>query len=388
MEIDIPPKPPNLDAQYTELQLSYATLQQEHQSFSVQHEILVSKSEKQHKKINDLENENAEMKGLLEKHTAGYQELEDSYYRIMQEQEACKKVKEQLQDLAHRWKAESEKNTELDSMCTKLRQELRRALKNQTPDQPLPRVEEVQAPAAVEATTMSDMEYSDDEPTPDNLIPYTWIAGFDNRNQYEIFLVYDVTKDCKLQGYGFDISQSIEEAIPQITNSLCQAKTAFGSDQFHAITVLGIHLIKTEPAYLFECLQANRTIFIGRTSVLTVFVPTLISGASSPQPYHSVVTIKPAATQVLNKESTRQGKRKLGGATTEIVVKRRRAAEAEVTPYTPSTRAKKRKPLGILKSKKARSSERAAAANSTSAAVERQTHDLNIPSKDFLTSFE
>jgi chaperonin cofactor prefoldin len=180
MEIDIAPKPPNLDAQYTELQLSYATLQQEHQSFSVQHEILVSKSETQHKKINDLENENAEMKRLLEKHTAGYQELGDSYYRIMQEHEACKKVKEQLQDLAHRWKAESEKNTELDSMCTKLRQELKRALKNQTPDRPLPRVEEVQAPAAVEATTMSDMEYSDDEPTPDNLIPYTWIQCLAN----------------------------------------------------------------------------------------------------------------------------------------------------------------------------------------------------------------
>jgi hypothetical protein len=253
-------------------------------------------------------------------------------------------------------------------MCTKLRQELKRALENQTLEKPPLRLEEVQAPATVEATTMSDMEYSDDEPILENLIPYTWIAESDNRDQYEIFLVYAVTEDCKLQGYGFDISQSIEEAIPQITNSLCEAETAFGSDQFHAITILGTHHVNKEPAYLFECLQANRTIFIGRTSVLAVFVPTLTSGASSPQPHHSVVTIKPAATQALNEESTRQGKRKLGGATAEIMVKRRRAAGAEVTSYTPSTRAKKRKPLGILQSKKAKSSERAATANSTLAA--------------------
>ena len=173
MDIDIPPKPQNLDAQHAELQLRYATLQREYQSFSIQHETLMSESEMQHEKINNLENKNAEMKGLLEKHTAEYQKLNDSYYCIVQEHEACKEVKEQLQDLAHRWKAESERNTELDSVCTKLRQELKRALGNQTPDKPLPRVEEVQAPTAVEATTMSDMEYSDDELIPDNLILYT-----------------------------------------------------------------------------------------------------------------------------------------------------------------------------------------------------------------------
>ena len=103
----------------------------------------MSESETQHEKINNVENKNAEMKGLLEKHRAEYQKLNDSYYCIMQEHEACKKVKEQLQDLAHRWKAESERNTELDSVCTKLRQELKRALGNQTPDKPLLRVEEV-----------------------------------------------------------------------------------------------------------------------------------------------------------------------------------------------------------------------------------------------------
>ena len=259
---------------------------------------------------------------------------------------------------------------ELNSTCAKLRRELKEALENRTPDKPLPKVEEVQAPVAVEATTMSDMEYSDEEPISDNLVPYTWTAGSDDRNQYEIFLVYAITRECELQGYSFDISRSVEEAVPQITNSLRQAKAAFGSDQYHAITVLGIRLINIEPAYLFGCLEANRTIFIGRDSVLAAFVPASTAGASFSQPHHLVAIIEQAATQAVEEVSTRQGKRKRGGATMGIMAKRRRVAEVEVAPSTPSTRTKKRKPLGILKSKKARSGERAAAATTPSIGVE------------------
>jgi chromosome segregation ATPase len=101
MDIDIPPKPLNLDAQHTELQLRYATLEQEYQSFLIQYETLVNKSDTQHKKIKHLENENADMTGLLEKYTREHQQLSDAYYRVMQEHEACQKVKEQLQDLAY-----------------------------------------------------------------------------------------------------------------------------------------------------------------------------------------------------------------------------------------------------------------------------------------------
>jgi hypothetical protein len=271
--------------------------------------------------------------------------------------------------LAHQWKTQSEENRELKSTCTKLRQELKKAVENQTPDKPLPRVEQVQAPAAIEATTMSDMESSDDESISDDLILYTWTAGSDDRDQYEIFLVYAVTGECELQGYSFNISRSIDEAVPQITDSLRQAKAAFGSDQYHAMTVLGTHLINTEPAYLFGCLEANRTIFIGLNSVLAAFVPAWTAGASSSQLHQSVVTIEETAPQTLKEESTRPGKRKRGEATREITAKRPRVAEAEVAPSTPSTRAKKRKPLGILESKKARRSERAAAATTTSTAA-------------------
>ncbi|KAI2478049.1 hypothetical protein Ptr902_10732 [Pyrenophora tritici-repentis] len=369
MDIDIPPELSNLDAQHAELQLHYATLRQEYQNLSNQHEKLVSKSDTQYETVHHLEVQNAEMKGLLEKYPTEYQELKNAYYRVMQEHETCQKVKEQLQDLAHRWKAQSEENRELTSLCAKLRRELK-ALENWTPENPLPRVEEVQTPVAVEATTMLDMESSDGEPISDDLMPYTWTAGSDDPNQYEIFLSYAVTKECKLQGYGFNISQSIDEAMPQIVDSLRQAEIAFGSDQFHAITVLGMHLTNTEPAYLFECLKLNRTIFIGRHPVLASFVPVLTAGASSSQPHHSVVTSGQAATQAFEEESTRQGKRKRGEATIEIMAKRRRATGAEIAPSTPSTRAKKRKPLGILKSKKARSGKRAAAATTTSTAAE------------------
>jgi hypothetical protein len=381
MEIDIPPELPNLDAQHTELQLRYATLQQEHQ-------VLVSKCVRRHEKIDHLENENAEIKRRIEKYKAEQQELKDAYYRVIQEHETCQKVKQQLQDLAYQWKAQSEENIELNSTCTKLRRELKRALKTGMPDKPLARIEQVQAPVAIEATTMSDMDHSDDEPVSNDMEPYTWTAGSDNRDQYEIFLVYAVTEEFEFQGYRYDISQSIEEAIPQITDSLRKARTAFGSVEFHAITALGMHLINTEPAFLFECLGANRTIFIGSKAALAVFLPALIAGASSPQPYHSVVTVKQTTTQALEEDSIRQRKRKLGVATREITVKRRRAAVAEATPYTPNTRAKKRKPLGILRSKKARSSEWAAAADSTPTAAEQQTHDLNIPSRDFLCNFK
>ncbi|KAI1537805.1 ATPase [Pyrenophora tritici-repentis] len=255
MDIDIPPELSNLDAQHAELQLRYATLQQEYQKLSNQHEKLVSKSDTQYETVHHLEVQNAEMKGLLEKYPTEYQELKNAYYRVMQEHETCQKVKEQLQDLAHRWKAQSEENKELTSLCAKLRRELK-ALENWRPENPLLRVEEVQTPVAVEATTMSHMESSDDEPISDDLMPYTWTAGSDDPNQYEIFLSYAVTKECKLQGYGFNISQSIDEAMPQIVDSLRQAEIAFGSDQFHAITVLGIYLTNTEPAYLFELMKS------------------------------------------------------------------------------------------------------------------------------------
>jgi predicted nuclease with TOPRIM domain len=157
MDIDIPPELPNLDAQRTELQSRCATLQQENQSFLSQHETLVSKFDMQHEKLRHLENENAQMKGLMKNYTAKHQQLNNAYYHVVQEHESCQKVKEQLQELAHQWKAQSEENMELNSTCTKLRRELK-ALDNRTPEKPLLRAEEFQAPVAIEATTLGVAE--------------------------------------------------------------------------------------------------------------------------------------------------------------------------------------------------------------------------------------
>jgi hypothetical protein len=104
--------------------------------------------------------------------------------------------------------------------------------------------------------------------------------------------------------------------------------------------------------------------------VLAAFIPALTAGASSSQPDHSVVTNEQAATQALKEGSTIQGKRKQEKATMGIIAKRRRVAGVEVALSTPGTGANKIKPLGILKSKKVRSSDRAAAATTTSTAAE------------------
>ena len=56
--------------------------------------------------------------------------------------------------------------------------------------------------------------------------------------------------------------------------------------------------------------------------------------------------------------------------------------------YTLNTRAKKRKPLGILRSKKVRGSDQAAAIKLTPTATEQQTYGLDISSKNFFFSFK
>jgi predicted nuclease with TOPRIM domain len=56
----------------------------------------VSKSDTQHEKINHIEKKNAEIEDLLEKYTGEHQQLNNAYHRVMQEHEACQKVKEKL----------------------------------------------------------------------------------------------------------------------------------------------------------------------------------------------------------------------------------------------------------------------------------------------------
>jgi hypothetical protein len=342
MDIDIPPETQNPDAEHTELQSRYASLQQEYHNFSIQHETLASKSDTQRKRIANLENENASIEGRLANCTLEYQQLNNAYDRVMQEHNACQSSKEQLQDMVRRWKEELEKNTNLNTTCAALRQELKSALEDRTPIRSPSRVEQVD-PVAIEATTMSELQDSDDEQLSD-VAPYIWTAGTDDRSWYEIFLVYTVAEEGELQGYSFTISRSSEEAIPQITNALRQAETVFGSDQYHAITVLGMNLINTEPAYLFGCLRANRTIFVGRNSMLAAYVA---AGASSSQLQQSVVTIEQAATQALEAGSSSLGKRKLGKVK-NITAKRRR----DDTKWV-GIKGKRTKPLGILRSKKA-----------------------------------
>ncbi|KAI8930719.1 hypothetical protein NX059_012328 [Plenodomus lindquistii] len=151
VDVNVTPELPNPDAQHTDLQSRYATLQQEYKNSSMQHETLVRKCDTQHEKIDHLENMNAEIKDLLEKHKAEQQQLNDAYYCVKQEHEICREIKEQLQDLAQQWKAQSKEIMELHSTCTKLRQEFKKAGKSQSPEEILPRIEEAQAPLVVEA---------------------------------------------------------------------------------------------------------------------------------------------------------------------------------------------------------------------------------------------
>jgi predicted GIY-YIG superfamily endonuclease len=425
MDIDIPPETQNPDAEHTELQSRYTSLQQEYHNFSIQHETLASKFDTQCKRIEILENENASIEGRLanytlehqqlnnaynrvmqehnacqssdeqlqdmvrqwkeelekntnlnttcaalrqelKNYTLEHQQLNNAYNRVMQEHNACQSSEEQLQDMVRRWKEELEKNTNLNTTCAALRQELKSALENRTPTRSPSRVEQVD-PVAIEATTMSELQDSDDEQLSD-VAPYIWTAGPDDRSWYEIFLVYTVAEEGELQGYSFTISRSSEEAIPQITNALRQAETVFGSDHYHAITVLGMNLINTEPAYLFGCLRANRTIFVGRNSMLATYVA---AGASSSQLQQSVVTIEEAATQALEAGSSSLGKRKLGRVK-NITAKRRRDDTKGV-----GIKGKRTKPLGILRSKKA------AAAAKTSTQAEPQAYNLFVPGRNF-----
>jgi hypothetical protein len=135
MDAEVPPERPNPDAQPINLQSHYTILQQEY-------DILVRESDMQHEEIDSLEKKNAQINGLLKNNIAEQELIKDAYHSVMQEHEGCQKVKEQLQDLAHRWNAQLERNKELDSTCVKLRQELKVAVKDQTLENPLPKIED------------------------------------------------------------------------------------------------------------------------------------------------------------------------------------------------------------------------------------------------------
>ena len=159
MDIDTPSGILRSDARLTELESRYLTLQQEYQSISSQHDTLSRKYEIERSKTGGLEVENlalqAKYRDLTQKYVAQctaneletdiasddiqkdledlqnrHYRLEEAYNRLIREHENCSGTKTQLSDLAQQWKAQGDKNLELNSTCARLKRELSDALAN------------------------------------------------------------------------------------------------------------------------------------------------------------------------------------------------------------------------------------------------------------------
>jgi uncharacterized protein (DUF3084 family) len=122
------------------LQSRYAKLEREYQDISAQREA----------QVEHLENKNRDLKGQLEQCSSERQRLNHELDR----------VKQDTRELMHKWKAELTKNEDLRSKCAQLRRELK-AAQDSTAER-IPRIVEILEPLAIESTTMSDLEDSDE----------------------------------------------------------------------------------------------------------------------------------------------------------------------------------------------------------------------------------
>ena len=197
----------------------------------------------------------------------------------------------------------------------------------------------------------------------DNPATYIW-RNHEEKNTQEIFFVYVVNRDGDLEGRGFEISKSSEQAIPQITDILRQADTTFGSGGYHATTVLGLQLTNMEPGYLFNCLQANSTIFVGNTSTLAAYNSASTVAVSPSRSHQQAVTIEQASSDALAKRLIKLGKRKRYMPDDWAIVRysldsedaRKEIKGSSTITSSTNAGAKKKRPIGILNSKRASSS--------------------------------
>ncbi|EDU46063.1 conserved hypothetical protein [Pyrenophora tritici-repentis Pt-1C-BFP] len=376
MDIDTPSEVLGSDTRLTDLESRCSRLQQEYQSLLSQHDTLVRKYEIEHSKTEGLEIENLELQAKcrdltqkysaqceaneLETNTASdeirkdldnlqnrHHHLEDAYNRVVLEHKDCDATKKQLSSLARQWKAQGDKNLELNSTCARLKRELEEALANRKFEAAT--VDRgkllIVVPEPIEATTMSALEDSDTTPTIDQPL-YSWVPRTD-QSSYEMFFAYCTANGgSALQGWGSLISMQAESALPRIEQLLHQAEMEFGSDQYGAMTILGKIIILTSAEYVFQCFgPTHQTIFIGPNSVLSAYVPVIERRASSSQTGSSVMTIIDAAAQATSKALVKRQRQEDDSEDDEIT--NDRGFGKELTRYTTKKSVPKRRILRL-----------------------------------------
>jgi hypothetical protein len=284
MDLDPPVSPPDPGVQYAELQSRYAKLEREYQDISAQRDA----------RVEHLENENRGLKGQLQRCSSERQRLDHELDRIKQD----------TREVMHKWKAERAENKDLRSKCAQLRRELK-AAQDSTAER-TPRIVEIPEPLAIESTTMSDLEDSDEA-----VLEVPPLSTWRERtgNGYEIFVVEEASEEHVLMGYSWDISSSREEAVSQISESLRQAASIAEGKEYYAITVLGKRIVSTDPEILFRTFETCQTLAIGTEKGIDKWTSALAEAAPSSLSYQSTVTIQQATSQALEKTSTIARKR-------------------------------------------------------------------------------
>ncbi|CAG5148274.1 uncharacterized protein ALTATR162_LOCUS2177 [Alternaria atra] len=159
-----------------------------------------------------------------------------------------------------------------------------------------PRIVEIPEPLAIESTTMSVLEDSDEEVSE---VPPLSAWGERTGNGYEIFVVDETSEQDVLMGYSWDISSSREEAVSQISESLRQAASIAEGKEYYVTTVLGKRIVNTDPEILFGTFETCQTLAIGTEKGINKWTSALTEAAPSKLSYQSTVTIQQATSQAL-----------------------------------------------------------------------------------------
>ena len=287
MDLDPPVSPPDPDVQYAELQSRYAKPEREYQDISAQ----------QDARVGHLENENGDLKGQLQRCSSERRRVEHELDRLKQE----------AREAMHALETERAESEDLRSKCAQLRRELK-AAKDSTAEI-TPRIVEILEPLAIESTTMSVLEDSDEE-----VLEIPPLSTWRERtgNGYEIFVVDETSEQDALMGYSWDISSSREEAISQISESLRQAASIAEGKEYYVTTVLGKRIVNTDPEMIFGTLETCQTLAIGTEKGINKWTCALTEAAPYSPSYQSTVTIQQATSQALEKTSTMTRKRITG----------------------------------------------------------------------------
>ena len=304
------------NALHAELQSRYTKLEQEYRDIYAQHEAQVQNSSAQRVKVDLLETEKAYFKDHLEHCRSEYQRLEHNF---KQEQERIKQLENENADLQRHLRDAFDNSKQEHDRIKRLETknaDLQTALETQALEEQSRKVE----PLPIESTTVQEMTDSDnDDPELDDsgavvlgnpplsvytLRPSDWVG-------YEMFVLSDAITGT--QGYRWIISQSLEEAKPQITGAFRQAEVLFGN-QFELVTILGQSVLHNDPELILEILKTNKTILVAHTSRIPQLkedLSNLARTTSSSSSYQPTITVPQAASVARGQTSLIRTKRRL-----------------------------------------------------------------------------